>query len=150
LGYQDPDWQRAHRSLVPAAINQAVGRARPIREFGCDVVVLSNEDAGLPLADREDDVEIVTESEAKILNALIAGNSYKDSLGDSGDAPTVKTAEIARRIGQCKSETRRLLRRLEARGLVERRGQRRGWRLSPTGIELAPRPSDVVSTSDDS
>jgi len=150
LGYQDPDWQRAHRSLVRAAIIQAVGRARAIREFGCDVVVLSNEETGLPLAEPDDDVVTVTESEAKILNALIAGNSYKDSLGDSGDAPTVKTAAIAREIGQCESETRRLLGRLEARGLIARRGQRGGWRLSPTGIELARSPSEFVSTSDDS
>jgi len=49
--YRDHDWHQAHRSMVRAELLQAVGRGRGICPNGLPVVVLSNEDLGLPLSE---------------------------------------------------------------------------------------------------
>jgi hypothetical protein len=49
LGYRDHDWHAAHQAVVKAELVQAVGRARSICEHGIPVVVLTDEELGLPL-----------------------------------------------------------------------------------------------------
>ncbi|MFH1919713.1 MAG: DUF3854 domain-containing protein [Planctomycetota bacterium] len=55
LAYCDRDWHAAHQALVRAELIQAVGRGRIVCEVGVPVVVLSNENLGLPIAEIEVD-----------------------------------------------------------------------------------------------
>jgi hypothetical protein len=67
-GYHDPEWRQAHRELVRSTIVQAVGRGRGIMPSGCEVIVVSTEECGLALSDRE--LFALSESEAAILRAV--------------------------------------------------------------------------------
>lgn len=138
-GYNDPAWERAHRSLVRAGIIQSAGRGRSSLENGCEVVVVTTEECGFPIADVAD-IEL-DETDAKLL-ATLAGASpvfpYRDIKGISGDAPPVfKTADLARIVGLEESHTRNRLARLESRGLVIRVGERGGWMLSALGHSVS-------------
>ncbi len=138
-GYNDPAWERAHRSLVRARIIQSAGRGRSSLEDGCEVVVVTTEECGFPIADVA--VIELDETDAKLL-ATLAGASpvfpYRDIQGISGDAPPVfKTADLARIVGLAESQTRDRLARLESRGLIVRVGERGGWMLSAIGHSVA-------------
>ncbi len=137
-GYNDPAWERAHRSLVRAGIIQSAGRGRSSLEDGCEVVVVTTEECGFPIADVVD-IEL-DETDAKLL-ATLAGASpvfpYRDIQGISGDAPVFKTADLARIVDLAESQTRDRLTRLESRGLIVRVGERGGWRLSTIGHSVS-------------
>jgi len=124
LGYQDEAWQRAYRELVRAQLVQAVGRGRGILETGCEVLVLSTEECGLPISDAG--LEPLNETGAKVceaLNRLTMENANKDYLGNS----IVSTPEIAGATGLSAVRVRELLRSLERRGLARKVGERSGW-----------------------
>lgn len=134
-GYRDSDWQQAQNANVRASIVQAVGRGRGFRKSGCDVVLLSNEEAGFPLCSPENTVDELSESETSILATLIGAGSCKTLLGSSA---YVSTKEIATSIGLEPRQTRELLTQLELRSFVQRKGERGGWTLSERGAQLAP------------
>ncbi|MDA0809244.1 MAG: hypothetical protein O3B68_14705, partial [Planctomycetota bacterium] len=77
-GYRNERWNLAHRSLVRAAIIQAAGRGRGLLSEGCEVLILSNEECGFPLADQSR-VESVTDAAMAVLDALttVAGKLYQ-------------------------------------------------------------------------
>lgn len=128
-GYRHPAWERAHRGLVRAAIVQAAGRGRSLLETGCDVIVISTEECGLPLVNSTD--VALSETEASTLAILSAyrHESLNSIQGSCADAPTPSTTAIANRLGMKERGTRKVLAGLESRGLVRRLGERGGWML---------------------
>ncbi|WP_339910898.1 winged helix-turn-helix transcriptional regulator [Symmachiella dynata] len=133
-GYKNEAWRRAHQDLVRAQIVQATGRGRGILETGCEVLVLSDEECGLPLSDTG--VEILNDASVAILNALselTTENPNKYILGK----PVVSTGQLAETTGLSRSRCRDLLRVLERRGLVQKIGERSGWRLVVYSAEEA-------------
>ncbi len=125
-GYRDSVWRQVHRAKVRAAIVQAAGRARALLETGCDAVILSTEECGFPVAEVEAELVPVTESEASILTELKAVVSL---ILKRGNRRCATTQDVAERCGLSVRQTRDWLSRLESRGLVERIGERSGWRL---------------------
>ena len=129
-GYDHPAWERAQRSLVRAAIVQAAGRGRGLLENGCDVVIVSTEECGFPLADNWD-IELF-ESEADLLLRLSDLSPEKSYISNK-TFPAMRgipTARLAKAVGLSESQTREHLVRLESRGLVARVGERGGWVLA--------------------
>ena len=93
-GYQDERWRCAHRDLVRAQLVQAIGRGRGVLESGCEVLVLSNEECGLPVSEAKP--ELLNDSSIAILNAvrrLTMENANKEFIGNS----IVRTDQIANR-----------------------------------------------------
>ncbi len=126
-GYNHPAWECSHRGLVRAAIIQAAGRGRTLLETGCDVIVISTEECGLPLVNSTD-IDL-SETEASVL-AILATYRHEslNSIQDSGAyAPALSTAAIADRLGMKERGTRKVLAGLESRGLARRLGERGGW-----------------------
>ena len=66
LGYVNPSWERMHRLLVQSSLLQAVGRGRGVIETGIPVVVVSNEQLGIPVA--AEDLVLLKDPEAKTLH----------------------------------------------------------------------------------
>lgn len=133
-GYDHPGWERAHRSLVRAALVQAVGRGRTRLETGCDVAVASTEECGCAVVNNSDIGLNETEAEALVaFTKLSELESYKTPKGPVPiAAPNVRVAstdEIARRLGLSGRGTQKILARLESRRLIRRVGERGGWML---------------------
>lgn len=126
-GYNHPAWERAHRGLVRAAIIQAAGRGRSALETGCDVIVISTEECGLPLVNSTDFDLSENEVDAISVLASYRNESLNSIKGFCSYAPALTTAEIADRLGMTERGTRNILSRLESRGLVQRLGERGGW-----------------------
>lgn len=127
-GYSHPGWERAHRSLVRAAIIQAAGRGRTLLESGCDVAVLSTEECSFPLADNCD--ISLTETEACLLTVLTELSPvvhYMPTKEQPAMRSPATTAELARRMRLSVSQMRDILTGLESRRLVSRVGERGGW-----------------------
>lgn len=124
-GYDDELWQRAHRDLVRAAIVQAVGRGRGILDTGCEVLVLSNEECGLPISDAG--METLNRTSVLVydsLTRLSLPNANNNLLGKC----SVSTTEIAQATSLDVSGVRKILVMLERRGRVAKVGERGGWR----------------------
>jgi hypothetical protein len=132
IGYRDADWREAHRAIVRANIIQAAGRGRGIRETGCEVIVLSTEEAGFTLSEPGKDALELKTGEASVLTAINGQISYISLLGDL----SVKSAQIASSTGESNRQVQRHLGELEARGLVRRVGERSGWQLTKAGSLL--------------
>lgn len=135
LGYGHPAWERAHRSLVRAAIVQAAGRGRTLLETGCDVAIISTEECGSPVVN---DTDIgLSETETKAL-AVITDLSEQESYRSIKAfvpigvpyVPTISTSAIAHRMGLTERGTQKILTRLESRRLICRQGERGGWMLA--------------------
>lgn len=124
-GYLEPTWRRAQQSLVRAALVQAIGRGRGILADGCEVLVLSTEECGLPLSDGS--LETLNETSMRLLGLLreLTAENVKNHFLTK---TAVSTADLASRVGLSVRQTRDLLRALDARGLVTRVGERGGWR----------------------
>jgi hypothetical protein len=142
-GFLDETWRAAHRDLVRATLVQAIGRGRGILKSGCDVIVLSNEECGLTVADER--LVPMGESEQQVLTRmreLTLTIPIRDSIGNM----SVSTSDVAQAVGLSEQQTRRLLVSLERRGLVRRDGPRSGWHLvEPAGSPVAdadPAPAD--------
>jgi hypothetical protein len=157
--YRDHDWYAAHRSLVRAELIQAIGRGRSICENGIPVVVLSNEPLGLPIL--EIDVQPVSDTAVQVMQT-IRRLSEQNPKGESPLArqPTyrnktlnsitlescsVSSTQVAETLGITDRQVRHLLNDLLPRGLVDRIGQRGGWRLTAKGEQFlsAPAPPQV-------
>jgi len=191
FGYRDHDWHSAHAAIVKAELRQCLGRGRAIRDNGIPTIVISNEDLGLELVDL--DPYVATDADLAILKALRelsdlpskGAAAGKDSSGlsdhfskgaqEMSDRTTVlniyiledrsvSSSQIASRVGFCERVVRRLLNRLERAGLVERIGQRGGWRLKEAGVaqlgdfveetaplasQAAPVPASPLDAADD-
>jgi hypothetical protein len=157
-GYRDHDWHAAYRAIVASELIQAIGRGRAILDNGIPVICLSNEPLGLPLADRE--VSPMTEAEKRILDLLREATYRKSSLQGQSDeteadaqrkstlqgqsdaqrkrslnniyleSACVSTAELSEASSTTPQNVRLMLSRLCDRRLVEKIGERGGWRLS--------------------
>ncbi len=128
-GYRNREWRQAARSLIRANIIQAAGRGRPLSEAGCDVLILSNEECGVPL-DVKSDVEPFPQAALAVLNALsaVAANSYL--LGTAA----VTSQEVANYLNRKERQVRAWLKWLHERELIHRIGERRGyWPLDIDG-----------------
>lgn len=123
-GYQNLAWQKAHRSLVRSAIVQAVGRSRGVMENGCDAIVVTNEECGLPLADREL-IPNLTEKHCEAAR-LVAELSALDA-SKIGGPRAVSTKNVAEFLGVGERDTRYILTELEQFQMVRRVGERGGW-----------------------
>ena len=123
-GYQHPSWHKAHRSLVRSAIVQAVGRGRGVLEDGCDVIVISNEECGLTLADRPTIPDLTDKHCAAA--RLVAELSATDASKNVGRQP-VTTGKVSDSLDVGERETRYILNDLEGLGMVRRIGERGGW-----------------------
>ena len=69
LGYGDPSWGWVHKLLVRASLLQAVGRGRGVTRQGVQVVVVSNENLGLPLM--AGDMPSIKDPEAETFLAVV-------------------------------------------------------------------------------
>ena len=159
-GYRDHDWHQAHRAIVRAELLQAVGRGRGILEAGLPVMVISNENLGLPLC--EIDVHPLPDGAIAVLDAMKRLSEQK-SKGAAGQKPdttdtqlteqnskeylleitSVSTSEIASAVGKSNRWVLELLKDLFARGLVQKIGQRGGWVLS-TGPDPSRRSGGTL------
>lgn len=126
-GYRDPVWRKVHRSKVRAGIIQAAGRARALLESGCDAVLLTTEETRFPLAEPEQDVEPLTESETAVFGALSA---VVPLILLSNNRACAQSEVVAQECGLSLRQTQEMLTRLERRGMVCRIGERGGWRPS--------------------
>ena len=129
-GYQDEDWRRIHQMKVRAGIIQAAGRGRPILQDGCDVVILSNEESGFPVVATGEEIIPFGKSEFPVLTELHALIDIREKFG------CATASQLSFRCGVGERQCEKLLKRLAARGLVERIGKRGGWRPSLVGIRL--------------
>lgn len=154
-GYRHPSWNRAHRTLVRAAIIQATGRSRSLLKSGCDVAIVSTEECGFPLASESGQQVAETEMKAisfisnlsaqklttEELSAACAYISSKRTVPISSDlaslVPLASTTEIAAAIGLKERRTRVLLAGMESRDLVIRIGERGRWTLGEVGRLIA-------------
>jgi hypothetical protein len=163
-GYDHPAWKRAHNHLVRSRLVQAVGRGRAACEGGCDVIVVSTEECGLPITDLASIPMNATERE--VLRCLVPKSDSKCDISSiNKENPVVigkmsqvgslsKSAEIALVLGLNRKTVQRNLARLEQRGLVVSIGQR-GWCLvkppevqeSPQSAEREPVASNLASQS---
>ena len=154
LAYDDPAWRQAHQSLVIAELRQAIGRGREFSDSGINVVVATNENLGLPLL--EVDALKVAESEAETLrmvvelSALNSKGSANSAIGpislidillefraDKSESPSfVDCLQIAAVLKRHPRYVRRVLGKLESKQLVERNGERGGWRATAAGLSL--------------
>ncbi len=166
LAYRDRDWHLAHQSLVRSELLQAVGRGRAICPDGVPVIVLSGEDLGLPITEKV--IEPIADEEIGILQAIArsplgiasdnpGGNppTYRkrslniNTLGNTSDndgGGGIATKGISGRVGKTARRVRQSLVKLEKIGLVERVGQRGGWRITAAGGSLlrpAPTPEEL-------
>jgi hypothetical protein len=135
-GYEDESWRRAHRDLVRAQMVQAIGRGRGVLETGCEVVVLSSEECGIPISDAG--LEALSGASTQVLGTirqLTIKNPKNMLLGKV----IVSTREVAAMTGRSLPRTRQLLRGLEHRGLVQKVDERSGWVLvEPSPEALTP------------
>jgi hypothetical protein len=122
-GYTDAIWQRANQELVRATLVQAIGRGRGILESGCEVVVVSTEECGLPLSDQQ--LVPLSDTEVQVWSKMceLSPVSPIYILGKTG----VSSVRIAHAVGLSETQTRHHLVSLERRGLARRVGQRGGW-----------------------
>lgn len=122
-GYHDEDWRQAHRDLVRSTLVQAIGRGRGILENGCEVLVLSNEECGIPISDAP--AVPLTEPQLAVLSALSRASAEIPNKYIGKTA--VSTATLAAEVGLSIRQTRGILSALDLRGLVVRVGERGGW-----------------------
>lgn len=158
-GYADPVWRRAHQDLVRATLIQAIGRGRGILEDGCEVVVLSTEECGLPISDSS--LAPLNKTSELILTRMSELSTESPIYNYIGKT-VVKAAELAVQAGLSLTVIRDSLRLLEERGLVSRVGERGGWRLvsndddfhpgdavESRALKSAPKPSDRSGRASD-
>lgn len=140
--YRDHDWRSAHRAVVRAELLQAIGRGRTILETGVPTIVVSNEDLGLPLAE----IGVEPMAETAVLALRVIGQlSEQNSTGESAPelseqnpiyilgSCSVSSVDVARSLSLTDRRLRYVLADLLRCGLVERVGQRGGWRLTAAG-----------------
>jgi hypothetical protein len=154
--YRDHDWYAAHCSIVRAELFQAIGRGRGICPNGVPVVVFSNEPLGLPLLDCG--IEPLGETGLTVLmeiGRLSATNPKGESKGELSatnpkyillESIAVSTASLVGSLGMPERTIRWNLNDLLRRGLVEKVGQRGGWKLTAEGERfISPTPQSQAA-----
>lgn len=126
-GYGDPAWAKMQRVLVKEALLQAVGRGRGVTSRGVPVVVVSNENLGLPLADCP--LRPLTDPQDELLR-LVAELTAQIAKDTTLASRAVTTAEVVRRSRHKERNVRKLLASLSTHGLLKRKGARGGWLLA--------------------
>jgi hypothetical protein len=167
--YADPRWQRAWRAICRANLLQAVGRGRTTCANGLRVVVLSSEDAGLPISDLG--CQPMNPTEARVLKSVVLATtinelcSQNDTLslyktgtvartpliGKGCHSVPVKTGAIVAAVGLARQNVLGYLKSLESRGLVIHLGKR-GWLpvRSQEPVEVETEPEPTIATKPDS
>ncbi len=129
-GYAEPSWRSINNLLVRATLLQAIGRGRGVTEKGVPVVVVSNENLGLPLSTAP--VPEIKDPEARTFSAfleLTAKNAKYDLVGEIA----VTASELAEELGDLKErQVRNHLIHLTQLGLLAKKGMRGGWTLART------------------
>lgn len=144
LGYYDHDYHAAHRRLVAEELKQCVGRARATLANGVsDTVIFSTEELGYSLADFE--IHPVTRQmltnwakihfayfEIKCHPSLYNINKQLCHLAPElgTDGILLKTSLIVQRLEKANRTIIRHLNELAAFGLIDKIGERSGWRLT--------------------
>ena len=116
-GYHDPDWRAAHQSLVRASLIQAIGRGRGLLESGCEVLVVSNEECGVPISDAV--CEPLNQREAEILEWL-RQDARAFPIRDYIENARTQRDRLLRQLHLSAGHARRLLSGLEQRGLLRK------------------------------
>ncbi len=148
-GYRDHHWHAAHRRIVAEELRQCVGRARAVCSNGVpNTVIVSTENLDYPLADF--DILPITgptlANWANIFSAYCEANAvcflniiYKKQTALTptekvnfpiGSLGTLTTRVISERIGKSLNAVRDQLPALAAASLIEKVGERSGWRLT--------------------
>ena len=142
LGYENPSWDRMHRLLVRSSLLQAVGRGRGVIETGVPVIVVSNEQLGIPVA--AEDLVLLKDPEARTLHfAALKITAVLPTDNTVGEI-AVSTAEIVSALAQSdevdalkKRQVRSHLSTLRQLGLLEMKGARKGWTWGQILLALA-------------
>jgi len=163
--YRNHDWHQAHRSLVHSELIQSIGRGRGICPNGIPVIVISNENLGLTLLDT--DLEPLSESAISALRAIYEltaqnPNIYSlefcavSSSSEKQETPlgfcAVNSLQIANCLNLRERRIRYLLNDLLRNKLVEKVGERGGWKLTDAGKEyffVTPFPSFAAGDAAD-
>jgi hypothetical protein len=128
LGYADPTWRSMNNLLVRASLLQAIGRGRGITEQGVPVVVVSDENLGLPLA--ANPVPEIKDPEARTFVAFLELTAINATYNVVGEI-AVTASELARRLGDVdERQVRNHLTNLTTLGLLAKKGVRGGWTLA--------------------
>lgn len=154
LAYRDHDWHRSYRAIVAAELTQAAGRGRACNDDGIPVVVVSTESLGYPLIENQP----LSDSENSVIEAMkkisVSGQSAtaehknKTAISDeenfllSGQTPNIyylavtplsgkkiSSGAISEFLGKDRHWIMKVLKGLAERGLVEKIGERGGWKL---------------------
>lgn len=72
--YADLLWRECHASLANAELRQAIGRARSNLQNGIPCQVASTIDAGVPVVDFKDDLNLIMKRHAVVLDAIDSGD----------------------------------------------------------------------------
>jgi hypothetical protein len=128
LGYFDPSWSTMHEMLVRATMLQAIGRGRGVTEKGVSVVVVSNENLGLPLSVTP--VPEIKDPEARTFSAFLELTAINAKYHNVGEI-AVTAAQLARCLGDLgERQLRNHLTTLTQLGLLAKKGARGGWTLA--------------------
>lgn len=123
-GYHDEDWRRAYIDQVRATLIQSIGRGRGILESGCEVLVLSNEECGIPISDSEQ--QPLNETHVAVLDKLVylsAVSPINRYIGKTA----VSSKDLSTALEMSNRQVRDILKGLDERGLAIRVGDRGGW-----------------------
>ena len=136
-GYTNEKWDAAYKEIVRSALVQAIGRGRGVMGEGCDVVVLSNQECGLPVMD--DPVGEISRIEATILEQLLDYSANDPAFDESVG---IRVDRIRQDVAPDLSDRqmRRHLVVLEHFGLARRVGKRSGWNVGDALKSLGTLP----------
>jgi hypothetical protein len=130
-GYYDEYWCEANNHFVKETLVQAIGRGRSVTEKGVDVVVVSNENLGMVLADSP--LQPLSEQVDGTLHHILrkrlaARNAIYYTIGDV--AANFTSDVIATISGKPIRTITSHFSQLITHGLVMRQGERSGYRLA--------------------
>ena len=126
-GYRHPVWKQSHQAIVRKQMIQAIGRGRGLLADGIPVVVLSNEECGLRIADEHG---LVTVSKA--------GGDYLQSLLTAGP---MSSTQLAVQCGVTPRAVRKQLAVLIELGVIKSSGNARATRYETSGENPEPNPN---------
>jgi len=128
LGYVHPAWKEVHQMLVRDAMTQAIGRGRGVTNDGVQVVAVSNECLGTPLAPSP--LRLMKDQEAQVLEACYTLTEQNAKIYIVGKT-SVSTRDVATLVKLTERQTRTILNHLATThlGLLRRKGERGGWEV---------------------
>ncbi len=126
LGYANPSWNQMQAHFVKETLRQAIGRGRAVSDKSVQVVVVSNESIGMPLASQP--LPLVDDSEDDTLNHVLKLTDtfpIYNTIAFVSDAP-VNTSAISVNSGVTDRTVRRHFSTLISTGLLTKKGERGG------------------------